>query len=147
MWHGLSIASRLHHVSKSFLCKVGVRVPGNLDKSVQVVCIIGSRLDYCQTCKQTNKHIPHEMEPYSNQLDQNLGSSSKTLHVSHTLRISSCTRCLFVSRVEPLGLSFRVQRSLYKTSKFGLRCNTAGSTGGSILVFLVQPPERLDACS
>jgi len=49
-----------------------------------------------------------------------------------TLRISSCTRCFFVSLDEPLGLSFLVQRSLYKISKLGLRCSTAGSIGGSM---------------
>lgn len=41
-------------------------------------------------------------------------------------------RCFFVSRVEPSGFSFRAVRSLYKTSKFGLRSSTQGSTGGSI---------------
>lgn len=49
-----------------------------------------------------------------------------------TRRISSCMRCFFVSRVEPSGFSFRVQRSLYNVSKFGLRCNVTGSTGGSM---------------
>lgn len=38
-----------------------------------------------------------------------------------TRRISSCMRCFFVSRVEPSGFSFRVHRSLYRVSKFGLR--------------------------
>jgi hypothetical protein len=61
-----------------------------------------------------------------------------------TLRISSCTRCFFVSLVEPLGLSFRVQRSLYRISKLGLRCSTAGSIGGSItLLVLVRRSLKL----
>lgn len=51
-----------------------------------------------------------------------------------TRRISSCMRCFFVSRVEPSGFSFRVQRSLYNVSKLGFRCNVVGSTGGSIIV-------------
>lgn len=49
-----------------------------------------------------------------------------------TRRISSCMRCFFVSRVDPSGFSFRVQRSLYSASKFELRCNVAGSTGGNM---------------
>lgn len=49
-----------------------------------------------------------------------------------TRRISSCMRCFFVSRVDPSRFNFRVQRSLYNTSKLGFRCNVPGSTGGSI---------------
>jgi hypothetical protein len=49
-----------------------------------------------------------------------------------TRRISSCKRCFFVSRVDASGFNFRVQRSLYKTSKLGLRCNVTGSTGGNM---------------
>lgn len=51
-----------------------------------------------------------------------------------TRRISSCMRCFFVSRVEPSGFSLRVQRSLYRASKLGFRCNVVGSTGGSMFV-------------
>lgn len=51
---------------------------------------------------------------------------------SLTRLISSCMRCFFVSRVDPSGFNFRVHRSLYSTSKFGFRCNVAGSTGGSM---------------
>ena len=53
---------------------------------------------------------------------------------SLTRRISSCMRCFFVSRVEPSGFNFRVHRSLYSVSKFGLRCNVVGSTGGNMFV-------------
>jgi hypothetical protein len=49
-----------------------------------------------------------------------------------TLRISSCMRCFFVSRVEPSGFSFLEVRSLYRTSKLGLRSRTRGSIGGSM---------------
>lgn len=50
-----------------------------------------------------------------------------------TLLISSCIRRFFVSRVDPSEFSFRVDRSLYKTSKFGLHCKVDGSTGKSML--------------
>jgi hypothetical protein len=53
----------------------------------------------------------------------------------HTLRISSCILCFFVSRDEPSGFNFRVHRSLYKISKLGLRFRTFGSTGGSMFGF------------
>jgi hypothetical protein len=45
-------------------------------------------------------------------------------------------RCFFVSRDEPSGFILREVRSLYKTSKLGLRSKTRGSTGGSIFVVI-----------